>query len=524
VSGGAALVVLLLATSLVTAAVTFVLPEHREAVRNAVNVGGALLKVLLASLLVFGVFTGAEFEWRVAFLPGADLVLRADPIPLLFVFLSALLWLTTTVYAIGYRAGDGRSSRFFGFFGLCASMAVGIALAGNLVTFLIFYELLTVATYPLVVHGGGQRARLGGRTYVAYATAGGAALLFGTAWLQHLVGSTEFGDPATVTAVATEQPLAMTAVFLVLITGLAVKAVLVPLHGWLPKAMVAPAPVSALLHAVAVVKAGVYGIVRVVHDLYGMALVDELGALTPLAVVATVTIVYGSLRALTRDDLKGRLAYSTVSQLSYIVLGVSVFGLTSTTGGLVHLVHQGIMKVTLFYGAGILDRQLGVTRASQMDGVGRRLPLTMAAFTVAALGMIGFPPTVGFVSKYYLGMGAVEAGQPWVVAVLAISGALNASYFLPLIARAWFRPAGEPADAEVVAEEGDSRVGVTTATSDDAVPPGPATTRGRWETDRWLLLPTLSTGASVLALGVLAGAPGSPLTWAAFIAEELMQP
>jgi multicomponent Na+:H+ antiporter subunit D len=510
-TGAATLPILLLATSLVPAIVTFLVPEEASRIRMTINVAGAVVKVALAAALVAGVlFRGSEYEWRAAFLPGIDLVLRADPIPLLFIFLSALLWLTTTIYAVGYLGGDAHQSRFFGFFGLCVTATVGIALAGNLVTFLVFYELLTVTTYPLVVHDGTAEAREAGRAYLLYTLTGGALLLLGTAWLHVLAGPLEFGQTEALTALAVEQRTTLTVVFVVLITALGFKAALVPLHGWLPQAMVAPAPVSALLHAVAVVKAGAYGIVRVVHDLYGLPLADDLGVLLPLTIAAAVTIVYGSMRALVQDDIKRRLAYSTVSQLSYIVLGISVVGITSTTGGLVHLVHQGIMKVTLFYCAGNLGKR-GVHRISELRGVGRRMPATMLAFTIAAVGMVGIPPTAGFVTKWYLGLGAVEAGQSWVVAILIVSSALNAAYFLPPVASAWIRPATddpptEPAEAieSAAGEVGDrQRLG---------------------EPGRWLLAPPIATAASVLVLGLFAGAPVSPLTWAAFIAEELRQP
>jgi multicomponent Na+:H+ antiporter subunit D len=506
---GPILPVLLLATSLVPAAIIFVLPEHAEVPRRVVNVAGALLKVALVGVLVLGVFAGNEYEWRGAFLPGIDLVLRVDPIPLLFISLSALLWLTTTVYAVGYLADDTHRARFFGFFSLCVTATVGIALAGNLVTFLVFYELLTVTTYPLVVHEGDDRARAGGRAYLLYTVTGGAILLVGIVWLHTLAGTLDFGRADLLSPLLETHRGSLIAIFALLIGGLGFKAALVPLHGWLPQAMVAPAPVSALLHAVAVVKAGVYGIVRVVYDLYGLDLADELGVLAPLGVVAAVTIVYGSLRALAQTDLKKRLAYSTVSQLSYIVLGVSVLGLTSITGGLVHLVHQGIMKVTLFYCAGNLAKGLGATRIADLHGVGRRMPLTMAAFTIAAVGMVGIPPTAGFVTKWYLGLGAVEAGQPWIVAVLVASSLLNAAYFLPIVARAWFRPAATDLGAEDGAEHGRP----------------PATTdagAGRLEIGGWLLLPPVVTGLSVLVLGLIAGAPLSPVSWAAFIADELV--
>jgi multicomponent Na+:H+ antiporter subunit D len=510
----APLPLLLLATSLVPAVVIFLLPEAAEGPRRAINMAGAIAKVVLVLVLVVGVFSGRTYEWRASFLPGIDLVLRADPVPLLFVLLSALLWLTTTVYAIGYLAGDGHRSRFFGFFSLCVAATVGIALAGNLLTFLVFYELLTVTTYPLVVHQGDDRARAAGRTYLFYTVSGGAVLLLGAVWLQQLAGSVAFGQTEMLAALLPDHRVALTAIFVLLIGGLGVKAALVPLHGWLPQAMVAPAPVSALLHAVAVVKAGVFGIVRVVHDLYGAELAAALGVLTPLTVVAAVTIVYGSLLALNQDDLKRRLAYSTVSQLSYIVLGVGVIGLTSVAGGLAHLVHQGVMKVTLFYCAGILARTAGVTRISQLGGIGRRLPLTMTAFTIAALGMVGIPPTVGFVTKWYLGVGAVEAGQPWVVAVLLLSSALNAAYFLPVVARAWL-PAPTPAPAHHGTEVARHAVG----------PFRLGRLRlpvVRLESDPWLLLPPVTTAASVVVLGVLAGVPLSPISWAYDIAVELL--
>jgi multicomponent Na+:H+ antiporter subunit D len=522
----ATLPLLLLATSLVPAVAIFLLPEAAEGPRRAVNMAGAIVKVVLVLVLVVGVFGGRTYEWRASFLPGVDLVLRADPVPLLFLLLSALLWLTTTVYAIGYLTDDGHRGRFFGFFSLCVAATVGIALAGNLLTFLVFYELLTVTTYPLVVHQGDDRARAAGRTYLFYTVSGGAVLLLGAVWLQQLAGTVAFGQTEVLGALLGEHRPALTAIFVLLVTGLGVKAALVPLHGWLPQAMVAPAPVSALLHAVAVVKAGAFGIVRVVHDLYGAELASELGVLTPLTVVAAVTIVYGSLLALVQDDLKRRLAYSTVSQLSYIVLGAGVIGLTSVAGGLAHLVHQGVMKVTLFYCAGILARTVGVTRISQLHGVGRRLPLTMAAFTIAALGMVGIPPTVGFVTKWYLGVGAVEAGQPWVVAILLLSSALNAAYFLPVVARAWLPARAGATAAPSPADDASSARRAGDEVAAHALGPlrlGPLRLPGmQLESDPWLLLPPVTTAASVVVLGVLAGVPLSPISWAHDIAVELL--
>jgi multicomponent Na+:H+ antiporter subunit D len=269
-------------------------------------------------------------------------------------------------------------------------------------------------------------------------------LLIGVAWLRSIAGPLNLFRAGILDAWPSELHGAFRAIFFLLIAGLGVKAAIIPLHGWLPNAMVAPAPVSALLHAVAVVKAGAFGIVRVVYDVFGIEFASQLGLLTPLAAVAAVTIIYGSVRALSQDGLKKRLAFSTVSQVSYIALGASILGPIATIGGVVHLVHQGLMKITLFFCAGNLAETIGVHKVSEMNGVGRRMPWTMAAFTVGALGMIGVPPIAGFVSKWYLGTGSVAAGADWVIVVLGASSLLNAMYFLPILHRAWFRePDGE---------------------------------------------------------------------------------
>lgn len=271
--------------------------------------------------------------------------------------------------------------------------------------------------------------------------AGGALLLAGMAWLYSLLGQVEFTHGGVVSSLGPQYAGQLQWIFLLLIAGVGVKAALVPLHGWLPQAMVAPAPVSALLHAVAVVKAGTFGIVRIVYEVYGVAFAQSLRLLTPLALVAAITIVWGSLRALFQDDLKRRLAYSTVSQVSYIVLGVALFGPLGTIGGLVHLVHQGLMKITLFFYAGNYAETLGLHKVSEMNGVGRRMPASTLAFSIAALGMIGAPFTAGSISKAWLSDGAAAAGMDWAVWVLSASSLLNAAYFLPILYRAWCKPA-----------------------------------------------------------------------------------
>jgi multicomponent Na+:H+ antiporter subunit D len=484
-----------LATSLLTALAIFLLPEERHRTRSALNLAGAGAKVALVAVMVEGALRGVQYEARLPFLPGVDLVLRVDFLGLVFASLSAVLWLVTTVYAIGYLEGSPHRSRFFGFFSLCVTATMGIALAGNLMTFFVFYEMLSVVTYPLVVHRGTGKALAAGRVYLLYTLGGGVVFLLGAVWLHTLAGPVEFVPGGMVAPLLATHRADLVLVFALMVAGLGVKSAILPLHGWLPVAMVAPAPVSALLHAVAVVKAGAYGIVRVVHDVFGIGSAAALGVLGPLAVLAAATIVYGSVRALFQDDLKRRLAFSTVSQLSYIALGTAVVGPLATLGGVVHLLHQGIMKVTLFFCAGIVAETLGVHRVSEMAGVGRRLPLTMGAFTVAAFGMIGVPPLAGFVTKWHLGLGALAAGEGWVVAVLVASGVLNAAYFLPIVYTAWFRAPAEPWPEP---------------------PP-----RARWEAPGMLLVPAVATALLVVAAGVFAGSGYSPLGMAARAVREI---
>jgi len=489
--------VALLGVSFLTAVLIFPLREEQTRLRSAFNLTGALAKLLLVMLMAHAMFRGQAFETRVPFIYGTDFLLRVDYLSLLFAILSAVLWFLTTVYAIGYLEGSPHRSRFFGFFSLCVTATMGIAMAGNLFTFFIFYEFLTVTTWPLVVHRGTGPALGAGRIYLLYTLTGGTILFLGIVLLQSVAGSIEFATGGDPLVRAVDDPAILRIAFLLLVGGLAVKAAIVPLHGWLPAAMVAPAPVSALLHAVAVVKAGVFGIVRVVYDVFGVELSRGLGLLAPLAVISAITILYGAFRALQQEDLKRRLAFSTISQISYIALGIATVSAFATVGGLAHIVHQGLMKVTLFFCAGLFAETLDVHKVTEMNGLGRRMPLTTGAFTIAALGMIGFPPIAGFVSKWYLGLGGIEAGDVWVVVVIGVGSLLNAAYLLPLVGRAWFRAPNE----------------------EWATPPVP-----RHEANRLLLLPTLATGTLSLLVGVMAGAPLTPLWLAELVADQLYGP
>ncbi|MCU0770418.1 MAG: monovalent cation/H+ antiporter subunit D family protein [Verrucomicrobia bacterium] len=483
----------ILFSSFVTGLVIFFLKEENHRLRTWLNLLGAGVKLILVAALLWGIHQGQTYSIALEFLPGIPFTLGADANSVLFVTLSSVLWFCTTLYAVGYLEDSPHRSRFFGFFSLCVTATTGIALSANLVTFLTFYELLTVTTYPLIVHRGTTEALRGGKIYLTYTLVGGAILLLAVAWLHSLAGPVVFKERGVIQTLLASHRGELQVIFLLFMLGLGVKAAIVPLHGWLPKAMVAPAPVSALLHAVAVVKAGAFGIVRIVYDVYGVETAATLGVLPPLALAAGVTIVHGSVRALFQDELKKRLAYSTVSQVSYIVLGAAILGPVATIGGLVHLVHQGIMKITLFFCAGNYAETLGTHRVSEMNGVGRRMPLTTAAFTVAALGMIGVPPLAGYISKWYLKKGAITAGDEWVAVVLAVSSLLNAAYFLPILYRAWLlSPKAWPHEHDF----------------------------GRWETHWMLLTAPLVTAALVIWAGVFAESPFSPLAWVKLIATR----
>ncbi|PZX45956.1 multicomponent Na+:H+ antiporter subunit D [Roseinatronobacter thiooxidans] len=480
-----ALPVLLLMTSLLPAGVTFFLAQDSHALRNALQLGGAVLKLALIIWMLFAVADGAAYEAEFPLAPGLVVLLRVDALALLFISLSATLWFLTTIYAIAYFGTKAELSRFFGFFSLCVAATTGLALSGSLISFFIFFELLTLSTWPLVAHKQDKPSLRAARVYFAYALPGSAALLWAIIWLESATGPVLFTEPPDLSGL---DPAALRAIFALFIIGVGVKAGLVPLHGWLPAAMAAPAPVSALLHAVAVVKAGAFGVVRVVYDVFGAENMTALGVGVPLAIVASFTIIWGSVRALQQDEIKKRLAFSTVSQVSYIVLGAALASPLAMIGGLVHLIHQGLMKITLFFCAGIFDERAGVKRIDGLNGMGAQMPWTSACFSIGALGMIGLPPLAGFVSKFYLGLGALEAGAPWVLAVLLASTFLNAAYFLPILYRLWFLPLASGA-------KGDDRA------------PG-------------LVVPAVVTAAATVGVGMLAASPISPLGWATLIVTQ----
>ncbi len=410
-------------------------PNLREAV--SLIAGGALIAQVMT--LVSPVLAGeSPSALLVTPVPGVPLALQIEPLGLLFALIAAVLWVATTVYAIGYMRGHGEQhqTRFYAFFAIAISATMGVALAQNLFTLFLFYELLTLSTYPLVTHAGTDEAKRGGRVYlgILMGTSMGF-LLLAVIWTWHLAGTTGF-QPGGILAGKTS-PLVVGVLYALFAFGIG-KAALMPFHRWLPAAMVAPTPVSALLHAVAVVKAGVFAILKITIYIFGLDLLSGTGGATPILWVATITIIGASLIALRQDNLKRRLAYSTISQLSYVVLGAVLANAAGIAGAAVHIATHAVGKITLFFCAGAILVAAHKTRVSELDGLGRQMPITMGAFLIASLSIAGLPPMAGLWGKWYLSLGALDAGYGVLVGVLMLSTLLNIAYLLPIPLRAFF--------------------------------------------------------------------------------------
>ena len=416
-----------------------VVTGNRPNLRETISVATGLLLLAEVASLVPDVLAGETPGLLLAIpVPGVPLALQVEPLGLLFALIASSLWIVTTIYAIGYMRGhhEIHQTRFYAFFAIAIGATMGIALAQNLFTLFLFYELLTISTYPLVTHAGTPEARRGGRVYlgVLMGTSIGF-LLLAVIWTWQLTGTTGFKAGGILAGQAS--PLVIGILYGLFVFGIG-KAALMPFHRWLPAAMVAPTPVSALLHAVAVVKAGVFAILKVTVYIFGIDLVGGSTASTVLLWVAALTIIGASLVALYQDNLKRRLAYSTISQLSYVVLGAVLANAASISGAAVHIATHAVGKITLFFCAGAILVATHKTRVSELDGLGRQMPLTMGAFLIASLSIAGLPPTGGLWGKWYLALGALDAGYGILVGVLMLSTLLNIAYLLPIPLRAFF--------------------------------------------------------------------------------------
>jgi len=421
------------------AAALIVITAKRPNVREFWTILASIIKFSLIFSMLPDVLAG-KYPEIVLFeiSPAISLSLRADSAGLIFALSASTLWILTSIYSIGYMRGlsEKKQTRYFASFCVCLSATIGIAFAANLLTFVIFYEILTIATYPLVIHRESPEAISAGRKYLAYLLTGGLALIVAIALSYQFSGSLEFCSGGFLTDSIGQTKLWL--LFILFLIGFGIKSALLPFHSWLPTAMVAPTPVSALLHAVAVVKAGVFGFTRIIGFVFGPALFHDIGAGFVLSIMAAITIVLSSLLALYQDNLKRRLAYSTVGHLSYILLGISILSPVAWKGALLHIVNHATMKITLFFCAGAIYVKTEHKNVSELNGIGKQMPVTMGAFTLAAIGLVGLPPVNGFISKWFLGQGILSAHQGVFLGVLLLSGLLNAAYLFPIVRRAFF--------------------------------------------------------------------------------------
>ena len=412
-------------------------PNRRETATLATAVALFILVLPLLEPVMAGERPGTTL-WEI--IPGISISLEAEPLGMVFALVASFLWIVTSVYSIGYMRGhhEENQTRFYVCFAIAISSAIGVAFAANMFTLFIFYEVLTLSTYPLVTHHGTDEARRGGRTYLGLLlfTSIGFQLL-AIVWTWSITGTLDF----TVGGIFEDKvsPTLIGILLLLYMFGIG-KAALMPFHRWLPAAMVAPTPVSALLHAVAVVKAGVFTVLKVTVYVFGIDLLADVHAKDLLLYVAAFTIIAASLIAIREDNLKRRLAYSTVSQLSYVVLGGMLVNEISVIGGGMHIAMHAFGKITLFFCAGAILVAAHKTNVSDLDGIGRVIPITMFAFLVGALSVIGLPPLGGSWSKFLLALGAARSDQYVFVGVLMLSTLLNVAYLLPPVVRAFFLP------------------------------------------------------------------------------------
>ncbi len=417
--------------------------------REGATFVAAFIKFGLVLSMLPAILAGKTIEYTIwEIVPNLEIAFRVDGLGMLFGLVASSLWIVTSLYSIGYMRGlkEHSQTRFFSFFAVSLSATIGVAFAANLFTLYLFYEMLSLATYPLVTHHQDKEARIGGRTYLTYLLSTSIGFVLPAMIFVYVKtgSSMDFSSDGFLNGhIGATEAL----ILLLLFTFGFAKSGLMPFHSWLPGAMVAPTPVSALLHAVAVVKVGVFCILRVYTGVFGTDFLQSLDLGVVVAWIAAFTIVVSSLIALSQDNLKRRLAFSTVGQLSYIILGAALLSDRAVTGSMTHIAMHAVGKITLFMCAGAVFVATGKKYISQMDGLGKKMPITFAAFSIGALSVIGLPPAGGLISKFYLVTGAMDAGQSALLVIFLISTILNAAYLLPIGYRAFF-----PKDPKLAAE------------------------------------------------------------------------
>lgn len=462
-----------------------VIPRNRWRLKRGIHVGGSLGTFIAVLSLLPGILDGKVYGIElIPIVERVSIHLTVDALGYYYGLALAFLWLLATIYSLGYIKHN--DDRYFGFLALCNSFLIGCAFSHNMFTYFIFYELMTLAAFPLIIHEGTDAARAAGIKYLKYAIPAGAVILF--AILMHYFwggGDLSIVSLGALSLDATSKTV-LTVVFLTYFAGFGVKAAIVPLEGWVPDAHpAAPAPASALLSGV-ILKAGAFGIIRVVLNVYGLDQFHALNLWIYIAVFASITIVLGSVRALAQDNLKRRLAYSSVGQVSYILLGIALASYHGLLGGIMHLAHHALMKGCLFMCSGIILKKTGKTHISEMGGIGYKIPITMICFSICALAMMGTPLTVGFISKWLLGSGALQVDRPGFIAVLLVSALLSAAYYLPIIYTAFFRKPETDSEHQTLQFKG--------------------------EVNHTMLWPTLILAALVILAGIWVTLPGFPLS------------
>ncbi|MHB8810256.1 MAG: monovalent cation/H+ antiporter subunit D family protein [Desulfobulbaceae bacterium] len=413
-------------------------PNLREFVSSAASI----LLFLIVLSFIPAIREGKTLVYPIfKLLPGLSITLRADGFSMIFAMVASSLWTIAVFYSMGYMRGlhEHAQTRFNACFALAIFGAIGVALSDNLFTMYLFYEIVSVCTYPLVAHHQDDEGYEGGKKYVVYLTTTAKLFLLPAMILIYvLAGTLDFPHNISTGIIPGDaRGWIVVMLYVFCIFGFAKNGVM-PFHHWLPGAMVAPTPVSALLHAVAVVKVGVFCTTRTMLYVFGTNTMATFNLGIPTAYFVGFTIIMASVIALTKDNLKARLAYSTVSQLSYIILGVALLTPHSIDGGIIHIVNHAFAKITLFFCAGAIYVAAHKKNISEMSGLGRTMPFTFGAFAVASLSMIGAPPVAGFVSKWYLLVGSMEAHQVGILLILIGSTVLNVGYFAPVTYKAFF--------------------------------------------------------------------------------------
>jgi multicomponent Na+:H+ antiporter subunit D len=381
-------------------------------------------------------------------LPGIHIAFQVEPLGMMFAALASGLWLVNSIYSIGYMRGNNekKQTRFYVMFAVSLAATMGIAFAANLFTLFLFYEALTLSTYPLVSHKGDKATVKSARVYLGILMSASIGLLLpAIIWTYSVAGTGDFTVGGILRGHVDGPAVGL---LLGLFVFGAAKAAVMPVHRWLPAAMVAPTPVSALLHAVAVVKAGVFTITKVIVYVFGIDFLFSEPSSGWLFYAAAFTIVAASAVALRQQNLKRLLAYSTIAQLSYVVMAAAILKPLAEVGAAIHMLAHAFGKITLFFAAGAIYTASKKTELFQLRGIGRRMPITMAAFTIGALSMIGVPPTAGFVSKWYILAGAFQADNYIALATIIASTVLNAAYFLPIVYVVWFEKDETPPGSE----------------------------------------------------------------------------